>query len=381
MENKKLVPEIRFPEFDGEWNKETLKNCLCHKSKRNKNLEINNVLSVSNTKGFISQKDQFDRDNVASTNLSNYKIVEKGDIAYNPSRINVGSIAVLDKFESGIISPMYVVFNTNNVLSTIYFNNLLKTHRFKFLIKSNCSGSVRDSLNFDDLCSFKVSIPSLPEQQKIATFLSSVDKRISLLENKHTQLKLYKKALMQKLFSQEIRFRDDDGREYPEWEEKSFRDIFTTIPTKKYQIKTSEISNKGSYPVIDQGNGIIAGYSDSKEKVFKCNQIIVYGDHTTTVKYIEFDFVIGADGTKLLSSKNNILKYLYYNLCYNNVEQQGYKRHFSILKDVKINIPCLQEQQKIANILSAIDKKIELTANKLEQTKQFKKSLLQKMFV
>ena len=156
----------------------------------------------------------------ASKDVTNYKVVNKGDYAYNPSRINVGSIARLDDFEKGIVSPMYVIFRLKNNLNPIFFDALLSSHRFKYLIKIGCSGSVRDSLNFDEMEKFEIKLPFIEEQKKIANFLSSVDKKLQQLTKKKELLETYKKGVMQKIFSQELRFKDEFGNNYPDWEEK-----------------------------------------------------------------------------------------------------------------------------------------------------------------
>lgn len=196
--------EIRFKDDDGKefgkWEKKRLGEYLKHKSKRNKNLEIDRVLSVSNTKGFILQSEQFDNHRVASKDVSNYKIVNKNEIAYNPSRINVGSIATLKNFEVGIVSPMYVVLSLKSNLNPIFFENLTSTHLFKHLVKIGCSGSVRDSLNFEDLESFKIKIPCLEEQTKIAQFLASLDRKIAVVEEQIAGMKEWKKGLLQRMF-------------------------------------------------------------------------------------------------------------------------------------------------------------------------------------
>ncbi|WP_271405470.1 restriction endonuclease subunit S [Tenacibaculum soleae] len=196
--------ELRFKDDDGndfaEWEEKKLGEYLTHKSRRNKKLEVTRTLSVSNSKGFVLQSEQFDNHRVASKDVSNYKIVEKNDIAYNPSRINVGSIATLKDFEIGIVSPMYVVFSLKDTLDLTFFENLISTHLFKHLVKVGCSGSVRDSLNFDDLESFKLKIPSLAEQTKIANFLSAIDKNIALVNTKIEHTKSYKKGLLQQMF-------------------------------------------------------------------------------------------------------------------------------------------------------------------------------------
>jgi len=196
--------QLRFKDKHGnnypDWEEKRLGEVLIHKSTKNKALQVPLVLSVSNKKGFISQNEQFDGYEVASKDLSNYKIVNRDDIAYNPSRINVGSIARLINFEKGIVSPMYVVFSLKDGLDKIFFENLYNIHRFKHLIKVGCSGSVRDSLNFDDLCDFEFKFPSIKEQQKIATYLSSIDTKIGALNNQITQTQTFKKGLLQQMF-------------------------------------------------------------------------------------------------------------------------------------------------------------------------------------
>jgi type I restriction enzyme S subunit len=225
MINNQNVPKLRFKEFSGEWEEKALGEYLVHKSNKNKKNEINLVLSVNNKKGFISQEEQFDGYEVASNDLTTYKIVHHNDYAYNPSRINVGSIARLEKFDIGIVSPMYVVFELKQQINPRFFDNLYQTHKFKHLIKKACSGSVRDSLNFNDLADFDILLPTYDEQTKIATFLTAIDTKIDQLTKKQTLLKHYKKGVMQKLFSQELRFKADDGSEFSEWEEKKLGEV------------------------------------------------------------------------------------------------------------------------------------------------------------
>lgn len=191
----KADDDSEFPD----WEERVLGDYLAHKSKKNKNNEVDLVLSVSNKKGFITQDEQFDGYQVASKDLTNYKIVEKGEYAYNPSRINVGSIARLKNNTIGIVSPMYVVFKLKN-LDSIFFDNLYQTHLFKHLIKVGCSGSVRDSLNFNDMADFVFSFPSLEEQAKIANFLSSIDNKIEQVGKQLDESKQFKKALLQQMF-------------------------------------------------------------------------------------------------------------------------------------------------------------------------------------
>ncbi|PRM97938.1 restriction endonuclease subunit S [Aliarcobacter cryaerophilus] len=200
---KLLSGEVRFSGFSDEWEEIRLGKYIKEISKKNKeNVEL--VLSVTNKHGFIAQKDYFEKE-VASKDTSNYKIVKKGNFAYNPSRINVGSLGLLEEYEIGILSPMYVIFECLKGLDKQYLNYWLNTHNFTGNLSKFLSGSVRDSLAFNDMKLMKIKLPSLPEQQKIAEVLSLADDEINLLKKELDELKQQKKALMQKLLTGEVR--------------------------------------------------------------------------------------------------------------------------------------------------------------------------------
>lgn len=166
------------------------------------------------------------------------------------------------------------------------------------------------------------------------------------------------------------------------WQLIDFMDVFNSLPTKKYQIKSKDIKEKGKFIVVDQGKEEIAGYFDDKTKLFNDLPIIIYGDHTTIVKFKDEPFIVGADGVKLLNSKINAnLKYLYYALLNVNIKPEGYKRHFSILKKVKIPISNINEQTKIANFLSLVDKKIELMEKTLFLYERFAKEFIKNIYL
>ena len=198
--NGKCEPELRFKGFSGDWIEKRLGELIEECKTKNKNKQIENVLSISNKHGFVSQLDFFDK-RVASNDISNYKIIKKGWFAYNPARINVGSIALLKKFTDGIISPMYIVFKTKTNLNNLFLNYWFNTHYFNEQLKKYLIGSVRQSLNIKDLKLMKIHLPpTLAEQQKIADFLSSIDEKIELNEKKVEKLKAYKQGLLQKMF-------------------------------------------------------------------------------------------------------------------------------------------------------------------------------------
>ena len=149
-------------------------------SKRNKDNHLCNVLSVSNRQGFIKQSEQFEDRNVASDDTSNYKIVEKNDFAYNPARINVGSIARLTKFETGIVSPMYICFRTKDCLLPEYLELFFESRNFFYHIQKRLEGSVRLCLSYEELCNIPIVIPSIEKQKQVDLHLSKLAQKIDL---------------------------------------------------------------------------------------------------------------------------------------------------------------------------------------------------------
>lgn len=204
-----LVQELisgkrRLEGFSENWCDIPLKNFLYEHSVRNSNRSVTNVLSISNRHGFLNQSEQFGK-RVASEDLSTYKLITKDCIAYNPSRINVGSIALYKENVPGIISPMYVVFKTNENLVPEYLIELTKTHLFHQKMKNLLSGSVRDSLKFSDLCYMSFKIPTIKEQRSVLKIILDAEKEILLLQQALEQEKQKKKVLMQLLLTGIVR--------------------------------------------------------------------------------------------------------------------------------------------------------------------------------
>lgn len=200
-----LTGKKRLKGFSGEWRETKLINLLKEEKARNRDNQVTRVLSVTNHSGFVLPEDQFSK-RVASEDISNYKIVKKGQFAYNPSRLNVGSFARLDKFGDSTLSPMYVVFSIKSKeLDSDFFLYWMQSHEAKQRINNSTQGSVRESVGFDALCSFPFTLPPLSEQQKIAQILSTQDHEIDTLQQKLACLKQEKKALMQKLLSGKVR--------------------------------------------------------------------------------------------------------------------------------------------------------------------------------
>ena len=167
-------------------------------NKKNKDGLIDYVESISNKFGFISQSDQFEDRNVASKDLKNYYVIEKNVFGYNPSRLNVGSLALKDNDNISVVSPLYECFTTNqnNKFMLEWFDSIY----FKRGTLSRFEGGVRNTLNFTNLCEIEINLPNIELQNKYATYLSTLDKKIKFEEQKLNGLKNLKKGLMQNMF-------------------------------------------------------------------------------------------------------------------------------------------------------------------------------------
>ena len=169
-------------------------------SKRNKDNAIQTVLSISNRQGFIQQSEQFENRCVASDDTSNYKIVERHDFAFNPARINVGSIARLITFEKGIVSPMYICFRTRGCATPEYLDYFFESKLFFTEIQKRLEGSVRQCLSYEGLCNIPFPLVAIEVQRRIGKQLFTLVQKIKLetdfLEILHKQ----KQHLIRQMF-------------------------------------------------------------------------------------------------------------------------------------------------------------------------------------
>ena len=169
-------------------------------SSRNRNGNNAPVLSVNNRRGFIEQSEQFEDRIVASEDTSNYKIVRRNDFAYNPARINVGSIARLISFEEGIVSPMYICFKTKAEIQPEYLEHFFATQHFYYEMQKRLEGSVRLCLSWEGLCNIPIFIPSIKEQKYIGKQMIVLSDKI-VSEKKHLELlKTQKQYLLNQMF-------------------------------------------------------------------------------------------------------------------------------------------------------------------------------------
>ena len=169
-------------------------------SNRNKDNIIQNVLSVSNRQGFIRQREQFEDRSIASDDTSNYKIVARNDFAFNPARINVGSIARLTTFEKGIVSPMYICFHTKNSILPEYLSFYFETKQFFSEIQKRLEGSVRQCLSYEGLCNIPLFPPVIEDQRRIGKRLFTLVQKFNLEMTFLEMLQKQKTYLLRQMF-------------------------------------------------------------------------------------------------------------------------------------------------------------------------------------
>ena len=395
----RLVPELRFPEFQNaaEWRLEKLGNCLLQVPDYGVNAPAapySDKLPVYLRITDISEDGQFISDGKVSVDViaTVHNSLQVGDIVFARTGATVGKVYKYQKEDGPLVFAGFLIRVKPNasILNPDFLFQYLQTSEYKKWVEMTSTRSGQPGINSTEIESLVIPIPpTSAEQQKIAFFLQSIDNEIVTTKLKLDQLKTHKKALLQQLFPQrgktvpELRF--PEFQNTGEWQENMVGDAIKTLsPSKKLQSK--EYKTIGKIPIIDQSQAYICGYSDDASAVLNRNskELIIFGDHTCTLKLVNFPFIQGADGIKIFRSKTPKkldTKFVYYMLLHIHIKPVAYKRHFMELKNKKLLFPpLLHEQKKIANVLQSIDDEIFATTNKLALLKSQKDALLQQLF-
>ena len=277
-----------------------------------------------------------------------------------------------------IIHGMNVLrIKTNqDILYPIFAFYLFRTSLFKRHIDNIRKDAInQSSFALSDLKNIELYIPTIKEQNKIAYTLQLLDSKISLNRQINDNLEAMAKQLYDYWFVQ-FDFPNEEGKPYKSsggammWNDKLKREIpqgWSTLPisaildkyptTKRYE--TKEYLSQGKYPIIDQGDTYIVGYTNEDDNLLTRHPAVLFGDHSTKVKFLDFDFARGADGTQILYSSNDAVSqyYLYLAVSTLQIPNPGYSRHFKYLKELPIVIPSLSIAIKFANIAKPLFKK------------------------
>ncbi|MEN2033025.1 restriction endonuclease subunit S [Staphylococcus hominis] len=399
MTEKTNTPELRFPEFREGWKEFILNDVSIKKSKKNKNNLYNETFTNSAEYGIVSQKEYFDKEISNKKNLNNYYIVEPNDFVYNPRISNLAPVGPINRNKlnrTGVMSPLYTVFSTKLSIKSFleYYFKTSKWHRFMKLNGDSGARSDRFTIKQSLFIKMPIFLPSNQEQEKIGDFFSKLDRQIELEEQKLEKLEEQKKGYMQKLFSQELRFKTKDNVYYSEWQLHKLGEIF------KYS-QGQQISVDKQFSVMNNGMKRFIRIVDITENpeprfvLYESDAGLVNKGDLFMIRYgrpgivsIGFEGIIANNLFKLIPKIKISTIYFYYLLSYNYYrinlltnQSTMPALNFKSLDLLKFKIPSYKEQNKIANFLESIDKLVIKQSDKVKLLKQRKKGLLQKMFV
>lgn len=420
---EKLVPKLRFPEFKGNWEEKKFNSLYSFKStnsfsRENLNYENGEVKNIhygdihtkfSTLFDITKEKVPFINLTIDTSKIKEDSYVEEGDLIIADASENYDDIGKMievvnvndEKLVAGLHTFLAKRKNTNNAIG--FTANLVKTWNVRQQILKIAQGTKVLSISTGRLGEILLTIPQPEEQQKIASFLTSVDERLTLLAQQKEKLELYKKGVMQQIFSQKLRFKDENGKDYPDWEEKKLGELCKKAQsggTPKSTVKEyydgeipflaiSDMTSQGKYLNRTSRFVSMKGIENSSSWIVPENSLI-YSMYAS-VGFVSINKIKIATSQAVMNIilKENInLEFVYYSLL--NLQNQIYKFvetgtqgniNAQIVKNLDINLPYIEEQQKIASFLSAIDVQIEGVSKKIEQTKMFKKGLLQQLFV
>ncbi len=387
------VPKIRFSQYDYEWNYEPLNKYVERIVRKNKNNESDLVLTISAQYGLVDQCTFFNR-NVSSSNLEGYYLLNNGDFAYNKSYSNGypwGTVKRLNLYDKGVVSSLYICFKNNSLIDSDYLQHYFETNKWYSQVSSISVEGARNhgllNIAVNDFFNTQHFFPNIDEQKDIAKVLNLLDKKIELQSKKIEDLKLFKKGLNYKIFSNckyeytlkdilmEYNKRTKVNNEY-EVLSSTANGIYLQS---EYFNKQAASNDTTGYKIIPRGYITYRSMSDTGEFHFNIQNIVNYG--IVSPAYPVFNI----DETKV--NKNYLIYYMNENKNFINTilsTKEGGTRFalsYSKLLSIKIKIPSREEQDQFASLISDINKKIDLEKLKLDNINSLKKGLMQNMFV
>ena len=380
------MPEFRFPEFDGNWDTDRIDNFLVrHVDPVDVDLKTNykQIGIRSHGKGI------FHKEAVTGRELGNKRVywVHPNAFVVNIVFAWEQAVALTSSDEDGFIaSHRFLMFLPKQNRASLEFVILFfLRERGKYLLELASPGGAgrNKTLGQQNFAELEITLPKIAEQEKIASFLGAIATRLNQLRHKRELLQTYKRGVMQKLFSQEIRFKGAIGSEFPDWENKRLEELFSEFRS-GINITSEAIAEYGTYPVFG-GNGL-RGYAESfthdgfyfliGRQGALCGNI----NRTYGKAYIS-EHAIACKANETSDTEWLAQRLDYYNL--NKLSESSAQPGLSVKKLLrfKLLVPSKEEQQKMTDFLMMIDRKIETLSRQIDQTEQFKKGLLQKLFV
>lgn len=378
------VPKLRFPEFSGEWEVKKLGDLFDYKNGgafeqnivEEGKYELITLNSLDIEGNIKSQHKRVDR---AEWYLRNNDMVM---VLSDVARGNFLGLVDIINFDDRYVlnQRMGLLRQKDSSCNLTFVRKYINMHQNYF--KLHGQGSSQQNLSRGDILKFKIIAPRLDEQEKIAGFLMVVDERIAAADKKVELLQQYKKGIMQKIFTQKLRFRDENGNDYPAWQTKKLGDIAEKVNS---PISAKEIEGRsGEYKVFG-ASGFLQTL-DSYDQAEEYTAIVKDGAGVGRLLWCEAESsVLGTLNIIKPKAINNgkFLHYLLQTFDFTKYSTGSTIPHvyFRDYAKQSVVVPDYKEQQKIASFLTSIDDKINLEKTKLEQAKLFKKSLLQRIFV
>lgn len=386
MAEKKNVPVLRFPEFGEDWFEQQLEDIFTFKNGINASKEdygsgykFINVLDIIQN-DFITHDDIIGSVNVSPESFQK-SIVEYGDIVFQRSsetREEVGQANVYLDERPATFGGFVIRGKKKADYSPYFINQMLKTDHARKEMVAKSGGSTRYNIGQETLKAVTVFNTILPEQEKISTFLAAVDERLSILKTQREELLRYKKGVMQRIFDRELRFRDDEARAFPEWEERKMDEILTFGSGRDYKHL-----NDGDIPVYGTG-----GLMTSVDEYIYEGESVGIGRKGTIDKPVFLDGKFWTVDTLFYThSFVNVLPYFVYAI-FQMINWRRYNEASGVpslskstLNRIKVLLPEVDEQRLIVDSIKAIEKRIKKVSEKIEETRNWKQGLLQNLFV
>ena len=327
--------------------------------------------------------------------------LKKGQVAFtkdSETRDDIGiPTYIADNFENVLLGYHTALITPDKTkLNGKYLNAFMNSKYIQKYFENNASGSgQRYTLSNDTLNSIPIIIPNLTKQKVVGNFFSNIDKKIALNKKINAKLEAMAKRLYDYWFVQ-FDFPNEEGKPYkssggkmeynatlkrdiPEgWEAVQIQSILDKHPsTKRYN--TSEYLHEGKYPIVDQDSStFIAGYTNEDDELLRRFPAVLFGDHSMCVKFLNFEFCRGADGTQILYSNDDRIKpyYLYLVVKSLTIPNQGYSRHFKYLKELPVILPSLELAAKFQEIVKPIYEKKTKCDKQIEKLSRLRDRLL-----
>ena len=332
------------------------------------------------SKGWVDPSELFRVSSAVEEPFVNARI-KAGDILLTIVGASTGRVAIVPRRLDGANltqTTARIAINETTALNSYCAHVLISWYGARH-VRNYIKGGAQPGLNCGDIEKFFIPLPpTKTEQEAIAEALSDADALIESLEQLISKKRQVKQGAMQELLTGKKRLPGFGG----EWEVKTFDGVFARLNVKFHQIQASDYQVTGRYPVVDQGKERVIGFSDRHDKRLRCPDggVIVFGDHTCIVKFIDFDFLVGADGTQVLQAKGGqCTRFHALQLQHKGIEPTGYNRHFKFLKEREFFAPLLPEQTAIAAILSDMDAEIAELETKLAKARQVKQGMMQEL--